>query len=865
MDYVCKEFKEKSGIDLKEEEYLDELQELYLKAEKAKKELSAKNTATIALRVGKARESILLTRQQFSEMVSKTWDKTKRKMKAAIDAAGLKKEEIDRVLLVGGSSRIPFIQEEISAFLGKEGSFDINPDEAVAIGAAIYGKTVSEKEECLRFTDVCSHSIGIVVTKEDGKEENEKILLRNTRLPAETERRFRTIAENQRRLSVSITEGEYKELTDITIIGHFDITLPEGVPQHSLVLVSVGLDRHQLIHLGLKVPDIGFSEEYRMKRIANLDEEEIRTIKGVLQEVSVNRETSDCGQTEGEAEEPDSFRILGDQYRSILAELENLTGLASVKEQVKKRIITLEADRRAREAGALRNGGSGTIHLLFTGNPGTGKTTVARLLGKLYQELGVLKNGDKLVECNRGNLVGMYQGHTASNVQAKFKEAEGGILFIDEAYALIQDRGDSFGREAVDELVAQMENHRDSVMVILAGYDKDMDEFLNANPGLRSRIRNRIHFEDYSVEELQTIFLRFCEQNGMLLEPSAKEPLAEFIALRVKQPDFGNARGVRNLFDDVREIQNERLLTEEAKGNRLSAKDYDIITRRDIETAFGKKTTGEKTIEDLLGEISQLTGLEGAKKKIQEMVDQAEVRRAMEERGVKTEQDSGTLHLIFKGNAGTGKTTVARLLGEIYVKLGVLKKNVFLEVSRGDLVANYEGQTATRVLEKLDQAEGGILFIDEAYTLVNGEHDLFGREAVQTLVSELENRGDRLMCIVAGYGKEMDAFLAVNQGLKSRLSNEVIFEDYTLDEMQQIFYKMAEKKGLILEQGSEQAVRGMIENAKKGTANFGNARGVRNLLENCIRRKDSRIASSLREGKALENEELLTLRKEDLL
>lgn len=129
----------------------------------------------------------------------------------------------------------------------------------------------------------------------------------------------------------------------------------------------------------------------------------------------------------------------------------------------------------------------------------------------------------------------------------------------------------------------------------------------------------------------------------------------------------------------------------------------------------------------------------------------------------------------------------------------------------------------------------------------------------------LENRRDRLMCIVAGYGKEMDAFLAVNQGLKSRLSNEVIFEDYTLDEMQQIFYKMAEKKGLILEQGSEQAVRGMIENAKKGTADFGNARGVRNLLENCIRRKDSRIASSLREGKALENEELLTLRKEDLL
>ena len=236
----------------------------------------------------------------------------------------------------------------------------------------------------------------------------------------------------------------------------------------------------------------------------------------------------------------------------------------------------------------------------------------------------------------------------------------------------------------------------------------------------------------------------------------------------------------------------------------------------------------------------------------------------MKERGIEVPGEKSTMHLIFKGNAGTGKTTVARLLGEIYVKLGILRKNIFVEVSRADLVANYVGQTATNVIEKLDQADGGILFIDEAYTLINGERDEFGREAVQTLVAELENRRDRLMCIVAGYGKEIDDFLAVNQGLKSRLSNEIYFEDYKEDELVQIFYDILEKRGLQIEEGLQKTVRSTIKKEKEKTEDFGNARGVRNLLEQCIRRKDSRLAASLREGKKLDDEEILTIRREDL-
>ncbi len=869
-DYVCMEIKDRQGIDLKSAEYLDELQELLIRAEKAKKELSAKQEASIPLRIGKVREQVTLTRQTFTEMIRPTVEKTLRKTRAAMEAAGLSGAQIDRVLFIGGSSRIPFVREEVSRCLSREISADINPDEAVAIGAAIYGNALAKKEASLHFTDVCSHSIGIVVTGENGKEENEKVIFRNSRLPVEKERRFRTIARDQKRLSISITEGEYRELTDITIIGNFDIALPSGVPAHSLVLLSIGLDRHQLIHLKVIVPEIDFSEEYHMKRIANMEEGEVRKIAKEMRELSVGVEHTakdlEAPGKEGFPSEEGSpgMDTLLSGYREILLELDGLIGLAGVKAQVKRRIETLEADRRAEEAGAQRKGGGGTIHMLFTGNPGTGKTTVARLLGKIYRKAGILPSGDKLVECNRGNLVGMYQGHTAQNVQNRFQEAEGGILFIDEAYALIQDRGDSFGHEAVDEIVAQMENRRDSVCVILAGYEKDMEDFLRANAGLRSRIRNRIDFADYSLEEMCEIFARFARESGMLLGEDAMEPLRQILSIRSKQPDFGNARGVRNLFDDVREVQNTRLLQMEASGKSPGGKDYDTILAEDLKKLLGQSLREEKSLEELLSELNGLTGLSAAKKKVQEMVDAVMVRRMMEERGITPPAETGTLHLIFKGNAGTGKTTVARLLGEIYTKLGVLKKKVFIEVSRADLVANYAGQTATNVMEKLDQAEGGILFIDEAYTLLNGEQDEFGREAVQTLVAELENRRNRLMCIVAGYGTEIDDFLSVNQGLKSRLSNEVVFEDYREDELVRIFQQMLKQKGLQMEDGLEDAIRLMIEKARRDTVDFGNARGVRNLLEQCIRRKDSRIASSLREGKPVEDDELLTIRREDL-
>lgn len=288
VDYVREYMEEKHGIDLEEDEYLDDLQELYLKAEKAKMQLSNRNAVTIPLKIDGIKEIIEITREQFQKMIVKTYEKTERKMKEAITAAGIQVQNIDKVLLVGGSSRIPYVGERVGKFIGKEPSKEINPDEAVAIGAALYAQTSVSHDNETQFTDVCSHSIGVVVLNDMGKEENERIILRNSSLPIQKEERFRTAARNQRKIELSVTEGEFKELSDVTIIGNFTIDLPPDVPENTLILLTISLDIRQLIHIHIALPEVGFEQEYRMKRIANMDEETIQNVTGILRDMKIS-------------------------------------------------------------------------------------------------------------------------------------------------------------------------------------------------------------------------------------------------------------------------------------------------------------------------------------------------------------------------------------------------------------------------------------------------------------------------------------------------------------------------------------------------------------------------------------------------
>ena len=243
-----------------------------------------------------------------------------------------------------------------------------------------------------------------------------------------------------------------------------------------------------------------------------------------------------------------------------MEELNELIGLAGIKHDVRELYDFTKIQKLRRDAGLKTVPVS--MHLVFTGNPGTGKTTVARILARLYKQIGVLSKG-QLVECDRSGLVAGYVGQTAVKTQKKIEEAMGGVLFIDEAYSLARgaDQGNDFGQEAIDTLLKAMEDHRDEFVVIVAGYTKPMKTFIHSNPGLQSRFNKFIEFPDYSVEELLAIFDLNCRKYQYVPDKEARDQVKTLLMLRKAQTpeNFANAREVRNLFESIITNQARRI------------------------------------------------------------------------------------------------------------------------------------------------------------------------------------------------------------------------------------------------------------------------------------------------------------------
>lgn len=266
--------------------------------------------------------------------------------------------------------------------------------------------------------------------------------------------------------------------------------------------------------------------------------------------------------------------------------LQEMVGLDSAKSVILQAIDYFKAQKLFKDKGMMVD--RPAMHMIFTGNPGTAKTTVARLFAEIMRDNGLLSKGH-MVECGRGDLVGRYVGWTAPTVQKKFRQAKGGVLFIDEAYSLVDDRDGLFGDEAINTIVQEMENHRDDVVVIFAGYPDKMEGFLKKNPGLRSRIAFHVNFDDYSAEELCNISRLLARDKNMVFDEDAIEKLSGIYELARTQEDFGNGRYARNLLDKARMKQASRLVKMNVE--EISDSDIRTITADDIDVPELNKST----------------------------------------------------------------------------------------------------------------------------------------------------------------------------------------------------------------------------------------------------------------------------------
>ena len=535
-------------------------------------------------------------------------------------------------------------------------------------------------------------------------------------------------------------------------------------------------------------------------------------------------------------------------YKDCLAKLNGLVGLAGVKKEISNLAAFLNLQIRRGETNTFQG-----KHYVFTGNPGTGKTTVARIMADVFRTLGIVSRG-QLVEADRAKLVAGYAGQTAIKTNQLIDSALGGVLFIDEAYTLKSNDQDSFGAEAIDTLLKRLEDDRGKFICIVAGYTDNMHDFIDTNPGLKSRFTQTIHFDDYTPDELTQIFLNLAKAKNFTVDEETQGTIhRQFEQLYLRRDkNFGNAREARRIFDQAVEKQSQRLVS--MMGNP-DFKDEDMyrITSADLEIEPAEKA---RPLDEVLNELDEFIGMRSVKNMIRRLAVQSMFMKQRAAMGAgKVQQMS--MNFILTGNPGTGKTSVARKMGEVLQAMDILPTSRVIEASRATLVGKYMGETPKIVNNMCDKAMGGILFIDEAYTL-SSENDQYGKEAIDTLMKRMEDDRGKFVVIAAGYQNEMEQFLSVNPGLASRFTHKMHIDDYNEDELLAIFKKMAQKDNYKLSPEAEFKLLDVIcRRVVSKDANFDNAREIRNMLDATIQQLSMRVSGMAPENVTQETYQLI--------
>jgi len=522
------------------------------------------------------------------------------------------------------------------------------------------------------------------------------------------------------------------------------------------------------------------------------------------------------------------------------ADLDACVGLAAVKAEIELLVAEARAAALRRDAGMPASGAGRGFprQLVFTGEAGTGKTMVARILGRMLAELGLLSSGH-LVAVDRADLVGdLADGRY--RVGRWLDRARGGVLCIEDAHQLTPAGDDAErDRAALGALLAGLEDHPRDLVVVLTGTDAGINGLLQADGELAGLFRRTVRFPALTDDELVELFEVKAAEGGFVLQDGVPDTVRAL--LHGVTPRSSAARGraalAIDLLDRTVAAQARRILADGVVDEDESLHELLI---RDVPESLAVATTVDVP-RDPLAEIEALIGLDSVKREIRMLVAEAKAERLRRDAGLPVR--TPTRHLVFTGNPGTAKTTVARLLAAVYAKLGLLRSGHLVEVSRADLIADYLGQTPGKVRAAVARALGGVLFVDEAYALTPPtSYDDFGPEAIAELIKLMEEHRDDLVVIVAGYSEPMARFMASNPGLASRFPTTVRFPDYTDDELVAIFATMATSAGYLLEDGALDVVLALLK-ATPRDRTFGNGRLMRNVLDRAIAMQAQRLTA----------------------
>ena len=475
---------------------------------------------------------------------------------------------------------------------------------------------------------------------------------------------------------------------------------------------------------------------------------------------------------------PETATIGKKSKDEVLAELNSLIGLRKIKEKLNGIINIVEAQQYLASIGSVSDTKVG-LNFIFKGNPGTGKTTVARLLGNILANYGLIAD-PAVVTYTKGQLIDGVVGGGSRNVEKMFNTAIGKVLFIDEAYQLAEQ--DS--KDALDALTNMMtdQRYKDHLAIILAGYPGDMAKLISSNPGLKSRFTQEVVFEDYDNDELTEIFRRKLESEGCEVEADALLYAKAYFSNLKRNKDFGNARETEKLCEEVKKNRGKRIMDLVSQGQKPSREFAFTIIPQDLPnygkvnlSAFKPSQEHEPTPME---KLDRLIGIDEIREQFKEYVNMAHYCQENPQARI-----SATFrpHMAFLGNPGTGKSTVARLFGEILREEGLLPNSNFVEVSPDDLIGQYVGHSALKARGQFERARGGVLFIDEAYELYKkgyGGSNTYGEQVITALIKFMEDDRDTIV-ILAGYTDEIRYLIQNgNAGLKSRVTNEFIFNDY---------------------------------------------------------------------------------------